>query len=64
MNEKIKELYAKALSEAGEDGEAAMVEAFAKLIVRECADQVDDYFCDFYNKTAADKIKEHFGVEE
>ena len=37
---------------------------FAELIVRECADQVDDYFCDFYNRTAADKILEHFGVKQ
>jgi hypothetical protein len=39
------------------------VARFAQALVRECADQVDDYFSDFYNRTAADKIKEHFGVE-
>jgi hypothetical protein len=39
------------------------VAVFAEALVRECADQVDDYFSDFYNRTAADKIKEHFGVE-
>ena len=42
MNEKIKELYARALSEAGEDGEAAMVEKFAELIVRECMAQIKE----------------------
>lgn len=35
MNEKIKELYTRALTEVGDDGEEAMVEKFAKLIISE-----------------------------
>lgn len=35
MNEKIKELYTKALTQVGDDGEEAMVEKFAKLIISE-----------------------------
>lgn len=58
MNEKIKELYAKALSEAGEDGEAAMVEAFAELIVAECISVVNQN-----REWPIVAIKKHFGVE-
>ena len=77
MNARIRELRVEALEWVRNDLETVerehpvmfadhleMVnEKFAELIVKECADQVDDYFSDFYNRTAADKIKEHFGVE-
>lgn len=71
MNEKIKELVEQAGFIVDNGKICAMkqdntieFEKFAELIVRECADQVDDYFCDFYNRTAAEQIKQHFGVEE
>ena len=40
------------------------LEKFAELIVRECAEQVDDYYIEFYNRSAAEKIREHFGLGE
>ena len=77
MNEKIKELYVKALSEAGDDGEGAMVEAFAELIVRECAsilrdsdfrleayERGADDNCDVGAMFGAEAIEEHFGIKE
>ena len=59
MNNNIKELYASALSEAGEDGEAAMVEKFAELIVRECGAVALNIGCG----DIEDELLKHFGVE-
>jgi hypothetical protein len=77
MNDRIRQLAERSsilfdtetVPETGLKYEGAMIsredlEQFAQALVRECADQVDDYFCDFYNRTAADKIKQHFGVAE
>lgn len=64
MNEKIKELYARALSEAGEDGEAAMIEKFAELIVRRVISVYNDsetFKTSYYDDS---RVLEHFGVEE
>jgi hypothetical protein len=67
MNPHIKQLLESApfttISTEGRLFTQEDVARFAQALVRECADQVDDYFSDFYNRTAADKIKEHFGVE-
>jgi hypothetical protein len=67
MNPHIKQLLESApfttISTEGRLFTQEDVAVFAEALVRECADQVDDYFSDFYNRTAADKIKEHFGVE-
>jgi hypothetical protein len=67
MNPHIKQLLESApfttISTEGRLFTQQDVARFAQALVRECADQVDDYFSDFYNRTAADKIKEHFGVE-
>ena len=47
----------------GESGDKLFVEKFAELIVRECADIVDDQGrWILYDKLAV-KIKKHFGVE-
>jgi hypothetical protein len=73
MNERIRELYTKALSETGGDGEEAMVEKFAKLIVNECLDMmaqrqyegIDELWSvDKTMMKATIDIVEHFGIEE
>jgi len=66
MNERIKEL-SQALFESDFDDEQNIyitMEMFAELIVRECAQYVEDNF-DFCGDEfiAAEKLKEHFGVE-
>lgn len=70
MNERIRELYAKALNKAGEDGEAAMIEKFAELIVGECISilytergSTHGSERDFAIVNAALKIQRHFEDE-
>ena len=38
------------------------VENFARLLINACAEQVDDYYVDLYDRTAAEQIKQHFGL--
>jgi len=61
MNERIRQLYAKALSESGEDGEAAMVDRLSELIVRECAIIVGTM--EEPHQNIAKLVEQHFGVE-
>ena len=57
MNERIRELYIKTLSEECSNPALVDIEKFAELIVRECAELcLADY--------DADIILAHFGVEE
>jgi hypothetical protein len=68
MNERIKELLAQCTQESI-DGQFANPyvdqEKFAELIVRECADFVsNDRQNDDYGVFVANRIKQHFGVEE
>ena len=70
MNEQIQKLADEAAKfsaimalPTGESGDKLFVEKFAELIVRECADIVDDQGrWILYDKLAV-KIKKHFGVE-
>ena len=75
MNERIKDVCEQAKAYANESTEdftgdepvAWMdyyTEKFAELIVKECAEQVDLYFSEFYNGTAEQRILKHFGIEE
>lgn len=66
MNERIKELYAKALDKAGDEAmrrwaNASVVEKFAELIVGECADLCSDL--DGGENMFSRGIRKHFGVE-
>lgn len=67
MNERIKELA----EQQGLTGPNFLIsshelEKFAKLIIRECADLVKDFYQEdeFTCYSAKTEIKEHFGVEE
>jgi hypothetical protein len=65
MNERIKQLWAKAAeSNFGDSWEeqTAFMSKFAELIVRECADIADEY--DGVGSIIVSRIKKHFGVEE
>lgn len=71
MNEQIKELSEQAEKYANDNfkGQPIWSEAFeskfAELIVRECAEFVsNDRMNDEYGQFVANRIKEHFGVEE
>jgi len=66
MNERIIELMKEAGKTIPGDKhiDADFCEKFAELIVRECAD-VDLYWLSEQDRKAvAEKIKQHFGVEE
>jgi hypothetical protein len=74
MNERIRELMVQVCKEQGlpftvEHNRAYMLdnfsEKFAELIVRECSQYIEDKF-DFCGDELiiAEKLKEHFGVEE
>ncbi len=76
MNQQIKKLFDQALAEFTAENKYAtvvvpdpiqrdFVEKFAELIVRECSQFVEDKF-DFCGDEIiiAEKIREHFGVEE
>jgi len=68
MNERIKELYIKTLSEECSNPALVDIEKFAELIVKECFDVViaDGRFHDAKGVIRAGKgvAMEHFGVEE
>ena len=72
MNERIKELAEQSgMNKMNQRSDGFFVvdekvfEKFAELIVRECANQVKDFYQedDFTCYNAAETIKEHFGVE-
>lgn len=69
MNERIRELYIKTLSEECSNPALVDIEKFAELIVRECLSIVEptedsnDEWC-VTLKGTAQEIKQHFGVEE
>jgi hypothetical protein len=63
MNERIKELYIKTLSEECSNPALVDIEKFAELIVRECAKIVNENDCE--GSIVGDgMLFEHFGVEE
>jgi hypothetical protein len=68
MNERIKELYIKTLSEECSNPALVDIEKFAELIVLECMEQVwytrEDGINGNVSQVIKDRIKEHFGVEE
>ena len=71
MNERIKELanQAEKYTDDNFEGQHNWTEAFeskfAELIVRECAEFVsNNRMNDEYGQFVANRIKEHFGVEE
>ncbi len=63
MNERIWELWDQATLDPTNEDAHHLVEKFAELIVKECADKVDWILAEG-GKTQGDLIKEHFGVEE
>lgn len=65
MNERIKELLAKAHLDCHPDTNA-VAERFAELIVKECAGIANKHMveCESINYGVGTKIKQHFGVEE
>jgi hypothetical protein len=80
MNEKIKQLWDNSIEEFSKQHQYATImlpeplrEKFAELIVRECAqvcvevgDANSDIYPEFGNGAyfSANRVKEHFGVEE
>ena len=62
MNERIKELYIKTLSEECSNPALVDIEKFAELIVLECADFVAQNTLE--DQGMWGKIVRHFGVEE
>ena len=70
MNERIRELAEQAEDWAdsqnfyASDYRDYLMEKFAELIVRECADLVDDHDDSYPYVSFGDMIKKHFGVEE
>lgn len=68
MNERIKELAEKLELPVGlENPQWAyepVLEKFAELIVKECADYVEHFYGDCAAKTIGCGIKQHFGVKE
>jgi len=69
MNKRIKELVRESNLDVYGLGKERYkweytVEKFAELIVRECADLVDDHDDSYPYVSFGDMIKKHFGVEE
>ncbi|MEY4331952.1 MAG: hypothetical protein RLZZ196_690 [Bacteroidota bacterium] len=72
MNERIEQLlYQSGLTAQGcwdelDDYAQQGIEKFALLVVRECAEQVKDFYQEdrFNCFNAAERIKDHFGFEE
>jgi hypothetical protein len=66
MSERIKQLARESgLLVHNPEGVPTKLEKFAELIVRECADFVsNDRGNDEYGVFVANRIKEHFGVQE
>ncbi len=72
MNERIRELWDKAAEStaafpSGQNNswetQVNFMEKFAELIVRECADLVDDHDDSYPYVSFGDMIKQHFGVD-
>ena len=67
MNPKLKELALRTnLDYFARDawtGESKDLEKFAELIVKECAELVEDYVNEMSVHRADSRIKEHFGIE-
>jgi hypothetical protein len=67
MNERIQELLIEAHKQTNGgiyNGHLSeWTEKFAELIVRECADLVDDHDDSYPYVSFGDMIKQHFGVE-
>jgi hypothetical protein len=65
MNERIHKLAEQAELQAYYEAQEGQIEKFAELIVRECAQFVEDKF-DFIGDEiiVKEKMLEHFGVEE
>jgi hypothetical protein len=69
MNERIRELYIKTLSEECSNPALVDIEKFAELIVRECLKIVEpdqtsgDEWCVTLDETAQ-SIRQHFGIEQ
>lgn len=68
MNERIKELAEQAgahyLDVKNEATAMVNIEAFAELIVMECAGFVDGYNYDTGNEDTGDELRKHFGLKE
>ena len=68
MNERIRELAHEAgLPTYNPEGIPTKLEKFAELIVRECAKEAFEFWCnqvDCNEDSAESHIKKHFGVEE
>ena len=68
MNERIRKLVEQAALATNEDpnGEypAHMMQKFAELIIRECLEILNVKEYSYQNGDLAEKIKQHFGVEE
>ena len=65
MNERIKELMAEvgmSVDYLTNTKQIVLIEKFAELIVRECANIADEY--DGVGSTIVSRIKKHFEVEE
>ena len=63
MNERINGLWWKArIGYNNQSCDPEVLEKFAELIVRECANQVDWILAES-GRTQGDLIKQHFGVE-
>ena len=67
MNERIRQLAEQAgiyKLNLSDETEYWIMEKFAELIVRECAEQVKNLHVNDYGISGAEIIREHFGVEE
>jgi hypothetical protein len=71
MNERIRELWYQAVQPHTGDSwaeQTAFMEEFAKLIVRECMEQVwytrEDGINGNISEVIKERMKQHFGVEE
>ena len=65
MNERIRELMAEvgmSVDYLTNTKQIVLIEKFAELIVRECANIADEY--DGAGSTIVSRIEKHFGVEE
>jgi hypothetical protein len=64
MNEKIKELYNKAwLKVDPSNPQETFTNAFAELIIKECAEIARVFSVEGVEYDGGDAIREHFGVE-
>jgi hypothetical protein len=63
MNERVWGLWQQATLDPTNEDAHHLVEKFAELIVRECADLVDNNDDSYPYVSFGDMIKKHFGVE-